>query len=160
MDGENHSTIEWGQYGFGKVRTLRDYEKYAGLHFGKRAVQQETIDKVYPPNKYHKYKTEKEWEDSFLQIFKHCIDLQTNSFKLEDYDFWCVAFERKDNSQIHRQDAGTEEVERLLKQGRDPNGDKYIKLWRTFNTVEKPHHWVVWPHSKSKGWCEKISGIL
>jgi glycosyltransferase involved in cell wall biosynthesis len=160
MDGEKHETIKWGKYGFGKVRTLRDYEKYAGLHFGKRAVQQETIDKAYPPNKYHKYKTEKEWEDSFLQIFKHCIDLQTNSFKLNDYDFWCVVFEREDNTQLHRQDADAAEVDRLIKGGKDPSGDKYIKLWRTFNTSEKPHHWVVWPHSKSKGWCDKITGNL
>jgi hypothetical protein len=97
------------------VRTLKDYEKYAGLHFGKRAVQQETIDKAYPPNKYHKYKTEREWEDSFLQIFKHCIDLPINSFKLDDYDFWCVAFEREDNSLIYRYDANSEEISKLLK---------------------------------------------
>jgi len=160
MDGEKHDTIKWGPYGFGKVRTLKDYEKYAGLHFGKRAVQQETIDKAYPPNKYHKYKTEKEWEDSFLQIFKHCIDLQTNSFRLDDYDFWCVAFEREDNSLIYRQDADINEIKRLLGEAKDPSGDKYIKLWRTFNTAEKPHHWVVWPHSVSKGWGERITGNL
>ncbi len=160
MDGEKHDTIKWGKYGFGKVRTLRDYEKYAGLHFGKRAVQQETIDKSYPPNKYHTYKNEQEWEDSFLQIFKHCIDLPINNFKLNDYTFWCVAFEREDNSLIHRQDADKSEVERLLKDARDPKGDKYIKLWRTFNTTEKPHHWVVWPHSESKGWLDRIVGHL
>jgi len=95
-----------------------------------------------------------------LQIFKHCIDLQVGSFTLDDYDFWCVAFERADNTQIYRQDADAAEAERLLKQARDPNGDKYIKLWRTFNMSEKPDHWVVWPHSKSKGWCDKISGKL
>ena len=160
MDGEKHETIDWGPYGFGKERTLRDYEKYAGIHFGKRAVQQETIDKAYPPNKYHKYETEQEWEDSFLQIFKHCIDLPTRSFELNDYTFWCVAFEREDNTVIHRQDADKAEIERLLAEARDPKGDKYIKLWRTFNTVEKPHHWVVWPHSQSKGWGDRIVGHL
>jgi hypothetical protein len=160
MDGEKYETIKWGKYGFGKIRTLRDYEKYAGLHFGKRAVQQETIDKAYPPNKYHKYKTEQEWEDSFMQIFKHCIDLPINNFRLDDYDFWCVAFEKEDNSLIHRMDASKDEVERLLREARDPKGDRYIKLWRTFNTTEKPHHWVVWPYSKSKGWLDRIVGNL
>lgn len=160
MDGEKHETIEWGPYGFGPVRSLKDYEKYAGLHFGKRAVQQETIDKAYPPNKYHKFKNDKEWENSFLQIFKHCIDLPINKFKLNDYTFWCVAFEREDNTLIYRHDANIEEVGRLLAEARDPKGDKYIKLWRTFNTSEKPHHWVVWPYSESKGWGERLVGNL
>jgi hypothetical protein len=160
MDGENHNTVNWGKYGFGKARTLRDYEKYAGLHFEKRAVQQETIDKTYPPNKYQKYKNEQEWEDSFLQIFKHCIDLPTSNFKLNDYTFWCVAFEREDNSAIFRQDADKAEIQRLLNEARDPKGDKYIKLWRTFTTTEKPHHWVVWSHSESKGWGDRIVGHL
>jgi glycosyltransferase involved in cell wall biosynthesis len=160
MDGENHGTIDWGPYGFGKVRTLRDYEKYAGLLFEKRGVQQETLNKAYPPNKYHTYKSEKEWEDSFLQIFKHCIDLPIDKFNLDDYTFWCVAFERQDNSTIQRQDADKLEIQRLLRDARDPNGDRYIKLWRNFNASEKPHHWVVWPHSESKGWGERITGNL
>lgn len=160
MDGEKHETINWGVYGFGRERTLRDYEKYAGLHFGKRAVQQETMDKAYPPNKSSKYATEKEWEDSFLQIFKHCIDLPIRQFDLNDYTFWCVAFEREDNTVVYRQDADKAEIERLLAEARDPKGDRYIKLWRTFNTTEKPHHWTVWAHSESKGWGDRIVGHL
>lgn len=160
MDGEDYNTINWGKYGFGTERTLRDYEKYAGLHFKKRAVQQETLDKKYPPNSFEKFNTEEEWENSFTSVFKHCIDLQVSQFPLDDYDFWCVAFERQDNTVIHRLDANNEECKRLISDGRNPNGDKYIKLWRTFNTSEKPHHWVVWPYSKSKGWCERIVGNL
>lgn len=160
MDGEDHNSINWGVYGFGKERTLRDYEKYAGLNFKLRAVQQETIDKKFPPNSYEKYTTEEEWEKSFLRIFKHCIDLSNDKFSLNDYDFWCVAFERADGSQIYRQDANESEIASLLTASRNPNGDKYIKLWRTFNISEKPFQWVVWPHSKSKGWGEKVTGKL
>lgn len=160
MDGEKHESIDWGPYGFGPHRSLKDYEKYAGLHFGKRAVQQETLDKAYPPNKSSKYNGDKEWEDSFLSIFKHCIDLPNSSFTLDDYTFWCVAFERQDNSLIYRQDADKAEVKRVLTEARDPKGDRYIKLWRTFNSAEKPHHWVVWAHSESKGWCERLVGNL
>jgi hypothetical protein len=161
MDGEKYNSVDWGPYGFGTVRSLRDYEVYSGLHFGKRAIQKETLDKLYPPNPTHKnYTTLEEWENSFMQIFKHCIDLQIDKFKLDDYIFWCVAFEREDNTLIHRQDANAEECKRLLAEARNPNGDKYIKLWRTFNTAEKPHHWVVWAKSTSQGWCERITGNL
>lgn len=161
MDGEKYESIQWGPYGFGTVRSLRDYETYAGLHFGKRAIQQITLDKLYPPNTLHKtYATVEEWENSFLKVFKHCIDLSLDKINLNDYHFWCVAFEREDNSLIYRQDADQNECARLLTEARDPNGDKYIKLWRTFETNEKPHHWVVWPNSYSAGWGERITGIL
>ena len=38
--------------------------------------------------------------------------------------------------------------------------DDFIKIWRTFNTEKKPTKWIVWPHSESKGWLNKIEGIL
>jgi hypothetical protein len=155
MDGENYNSINWGKFGFGNVRTLRDYEKYSGIHFRKRAVQQETLDKKYPPNNFAKYETQQEWENSFTSIFKHCIDLQVSQFPLEDYDFWCVAFET-DGMQIYRQDCDKNEIDRLMSEGKK----SYIKLWRTFNCESKPNQWVVWPHSKSKGWCDKITGKL
>ena len=41
MDGEVKD-VDFGIYDFGKIRTLEDYERYAGLSFKKRAVQQYT----------------------------------------------------------------------------------------------------------------------
>jgi len=79
---------------------------------------------------------------------------------LDDYDFWCVAFERENGEQLNRRDADESEVKNLLKNARNPNGDKYIKLWREFLCTDQPRKWVVWPHSKSKGWCDKITGNL
>ena len=37
MDGETQEGHD-GPYGFGPVRTLTDYEKYAGILFSKRAI--------------------------------------------------------------------------------------------------------------------------
>jgi len=154
MDGEKYDKKEFGKYGFGKVRTLREYEKYAGVLFSKRAVQQHTLDKNYPPNPVE-YETEEEWLDSFAQIFKHCIDVDYKLVPEKDYDFWAVAFHDANDDTIFRKDANTEEVNRLLS---DPDG--YGKLWREFQTDKKPTYWVVWPHSKSKGWCERLTGKL
>ena len=50
MDGLKRDDDEFGKYGFGKKRTLRDYEKYAGICFKNRGAQQYTIDKKIPPN--------------------------------------------------------------------------------------------------------------
>jgi hypothetical protein len=152
VDGETYDGdySEW----FGTERTIRDYEKYAGLLFSKRAIQQETLDKSYPPNTYN-FKTEEEWEDSFLRIYKHCIDLNLSQVPEDDYDFWVVAFHNSKDETLHRQDATESEI-KGYKQSQSP----FANIWRTFNTPENPTYWVVWPHSKSKGWGERIVGNL
>ena len=153
MDGleqEGHD----GKYGFGKVRSLKDYEKYSGLLFEKRAVQQYTLDKNYPPNPYN-YSTEEEWKADFAMIFKHCIDIGYSQVSEKDYDFWVVAFHDETDETIFRKDADKGEIARMMN---DPDG--YCKVWREFQTIHKPKYWVVWPHSESKGWCERITGNL
>jgi hypothetical protein len=154
MDGETFNPDDFGKYGFGKVRTLRDYEKYSGILFSERAVQQYTLDKKYPPNPYD-FENEEDWKKSFAKVFKHCIDIGYSQVPEKDYDFWAVAFHSKDDETIFRKDADKSEINRMMS---DP--DKYCKVWREFQTSHTPAYWVVWPHSESKGWCDKITGRL
>jgi hypothetical protein len=153
MDGENNSSIDFREYGFGDKRTLEDYERYSGLNFKKRGVQQYTIDNKFAPNPV--IEDVEEYEKSFLGIYKHCIDIGYNQVPENDYQFWCVAFENSNGDTIYRQDETENEIKNKYN---DPDG--YIKIWRSFHTEEKPAKWVVWPYSKSKGWCEKITGDL
>jgi hypothetical protein len=153
MDGleqEGHD----GPFGFGTERSLRDYEKYSGLLFEKRAVQQYTLDKNYPPNPYN-YETEEEWKKNFASVFKHCIDVNYGSVPEKDYEFWVVAFHGPNDETLFRKDADKNEIQRVMN---DPDG--YGKVWREFQTETKPTYWVVWPFSTSKGWCERITGNL
>jgi glycosyltransferase involved in cell wall biosynthesis len=152
MDG-NSRDIDFGRYGFGTVRTLDDYERYSGLNFKKRAVQQYTIDHNYPPNP--SFATQEEYDNSWLRIFKHCIDLGFDQCPLNDYHFWAVAFEDEQGNEIHRQDADEGEIRRMKA---DPDG--YFKVWRQFNTDKKPHKWIVWPNSHSQGWCQRLEGQI
>jgi hypothetical protein len=139
---------------FGNERTIRDYEKYSGILFEKRAIQQYTLDKEYPPNPYD-YKVEDEWKNSFLSIFKHCIDVSYDSVPETDYDFWVVAFHDENDNTLFRKDADINEINMMMN---DPDG--YCKVWREFQTTHKPTYWVVWPYSSSKGWCERLTGNL
>jgi hypothetical protein len=152
VDGLTYSG-DSSQY-FGNERTIKDYEKYAGIRFSNRAVQQYTLDKKYPPNPYE-FKDEKEWEESYFTVFKHCIDVHFNYVQEKDYDFWVVAFHNEKDETLYRRDADPAEISRMMS---DPDG--YCKIWREFNTSEKPKYWVVWPHSISKGWCDRITGNL
>jgi len=154
MDGETFNPDEFGIYGFGTERSLKDYEKYSGLLFEKRAIQQFTIDKHYPPNPYT-FDNEEDWKNSFAQIFKHCIDIGYGQVPETDYEFWVVAFHNDADETIHRKDADADEIQRMKN---DPDG--YCKVWSEFQTSHKPKYWVVWPYSTSKGWCERITGNL
>jgi len=151
---DNEENMNHGKYGFGKIRSLRDYEKYSGLLFSKRAVQQYTLDKGYPPNPYN-FNSDEEWLKSFTSVFKHCIDIGFTQVIEKDYDFWVVAFHNEKDETIYRQDADKNEIQRMMS---DPDG--YCKVWREFLTDSKPKYWVVWPHSESKGWCDRITGNL
>jgi hypothetical protein len=154
MDGESSEGVDFGKYGFGTERTLMDYEKYSGLLFERRAIQQYVIDKKYPPSPYD-FQNEEEWRNSFAQIFKHCIDVGYSQVPETDYDFWVVAFHDENDETIFRKDADKGEIERMKN---DPDG--YCKVWREFQTSHKPKYWVVWPYSTSKGWCERLTGNL
>jgi glycosyltransferase involved in cell wall biosynthesis len=151
MDGEVKD-IDFGVYDFGKERTLEDYERYAGVSFKKRAVQKYTVDNNLAPNPplYGD-----EFNSSFLSIFKHCIDVTFDRVPENDYDFWVVAFHDEKDETLFRKDADKDEIRRLKS-----DSDGYCKIWREFTVETKPKYWVVWPHSESKGWSERIIGDL
>jgi len=152
MDGLTND-IDFGPFGFGKKRTVEDYERYAGISFKRRAVQRYTLDHKEPANPT--FENNEEYQASFLNIFKHCIDIGYTQVPETDYDFWCVAFKDENDNDIFRKDADESEIARMKN---DP--DNYCKVWREFSTEVKPKKWVVWPHSKSKGWCDIIQGNL
>jgi hypothetical protein len=151
MDGEVKD-IDFGQYDFGTVRTLRDYEKYAGISFKRRAVQKYTLDNNLAPNPEL---SDEDFEKSFLRIFKHCIDISYDKVPENDYEFWVVAFHDDKDETIYRKDADVDEIKRIMS---DPDG--YGKVWREFEVGSNPKYWVIWPYSTSKGWCDRITGDL
>ena len=153
MDGEKRD-IDFGVYGFGDKRTLRDYERYSGLSFKHRAIQDDVIKHKPPPDSTINLSDE-EFDKRLLKIFKHCIDIGYSQVPENDYDFWAVAFKNEEGQDIYRQDADKDEIIRMKN---DPDG--YCKVWREFQTDKKPHSWIVWPHSISKGWADPITGVL
>lgn len=153
MDGEKQD-IDFGEYGFGTERTLEDYEKFAGLDFSKRAITEDVTKNRLP--KFENMKlSDEDFSASLTSLFKHCIDIGFHQVPEKDYDFWVVAFKDANGEDLHRKDADKNEVQRMMN---DPDG--YCKVWRSFETLTPPKSWVVWPHSKSKGWCDQITGAL
>ncbi len=151
MDGLEKD-IDFGIYDFGTERTLEDYERYAGVNFKKRSVQEYTKKNNFAPNPplYGE-----EYESSWTRSFKHCINIHRSSVTEKDYSFWAVIFEDEGGTPIHREDLNKQQIETYL------NGsDDTFNVWKEFETVRQPKKWIVWPHSESKGWLEKIEGKL
>ena len=153
MDGEVYDPEFFGIYGLGTERTLNEYERYAGISFSRRAVQQHTLDKKDAPCPI--IEDEEQYQNSFSTPFKHCIDISFDSVPHDDYNVWAVAFEDELGNEIHREDANSGEIKRMMT---DP--DKFCRLWRSFNTVLRPYKWIVWPHSEKEGWVNRMEGTL
>lgn len=152
IDGEIYNPEEFGIYGLGNKRTVEDYERFAGIRFRDRSAQQFTLDNNLPPNP--NFDTEEEYNDSFLPRFKHCIDIHKGSFPEDDYTFAAIIFEREDGSVIYRKDATDIEI----REQKRKEGD-WMNFWREYYG-EQPYKWIVWPHSESKGWGDKVETLM
>jgi hypothetical protein len=136
-------------FDLGTERTLRDYEKYAGIHFKKRAVQHFTYENNYPPNPI--IEDDKEWEDSFMFSFYHLVQFNKSHFKSNDYDFVICAFDDEDGKEIWREDYSEQRFKEILNSpGEWYNEEKF------FLTDKVPSRLVIWAHSKSQDWAERI----
>lgn len=143
--------IDFGEYGFGKERTKEDYEKFAGIRFTDRGVQQYTLDNFEPPNT--QYNSEEMYDTSFKHVFRHCIDLHKHSIPDIDYDGWAVTLETDDGDVILRQDVLKDEIERMKTERNEKQSDWY-NIWRTAYTDIIPDKAIIWPYSSDPeiGW--------
>jgi hypothetical protein len=153
IDGYEND-INFGRFGLGTERTLDDYERYAGIKFKIRGIQQYTLDNKLPPNP--PIENSDEYESSFVRVFKHCINIHSSYLPHDDYKFFAVIFEDAKGGTLHRQDITGEDIKRL----KDEH-DNFYKIWRTFNyTGEKPYKYIVWPYSEKHEWCKRIEDVI
>jgi len=153
VDGEV-ADYDFGKYGLGTVRRKSDYEMYAGIRFEDRAVQKYTLDHHDAPNPL--YRNKSFYDSTFKNLFRQCIDVWKKSLPEEDYDFWAVIFQNENDEDMDRHDLTSETINQLKL---ETEGEFY-NIWREFETKERPHKWIVWPHSVSKGWCTQVTGLL
>ena len=151
VDGQSFDSDEetYGKYGLGKERTIADWERYAGIRFSDRAVQEWTSRNKLAPNP-----PVEDYENSFYPLFKHIIDVHKGQFKEDDYTFCAVIMELEDGTSVYRNDLTGPEINHKVK----ADGE-----WVNISVDmqgSKPYKWIVWPHSASKGWCQKIETLL
>lgn len=153
MDGEDPNQIDFGKFGFGTERTLRDYEEFSGLSFKYRGITQDVVDKIDPPGSV-KFENEEQWKSSFVRsndvriLIHNTDDLKYEDGTVpDDFDFWYVGAANEDLSEItaSRRDATESEIKERM------NGT-YSDFRLMWFGNDRPYHYIVWPHSKSRGW--------
>lgn len=155
MDNEDPKQIDFGKYGFGTLRTLKDFEEFAGMSFKFRGVQQCVLDKKEPVMNYKKYDSEEEWKATLTR--SNDVRILINKKEdlkevLDDYDFWYLGTHDADGKEVFRKDKLEGEISTLLRGSGEWLDFRFIYL---SNHIAKTY--TVWPHSKSKGWLNKIT---
>lgn len=155
MDGHRQDELDFGKYGLGRERSLRDYEEFAGISFAYRGVQQPTLDRKPPPVRIG-YQGEEQWRATFL--ISHDVRVIFPKSELvpvvDDYDFWYVGCHDAAGKELCRRDAHVADIARHLKSGGD-----WVDFTYDFvlEAGRDPQTFTVWPHSKSQGWLAKIT---
>lgn len=135
-------------YDIGNVRTIRDYEKYAGIHFKRKSVQKHTLENKYPPNPI--IEDEQEWEDSFVRSFYHLVTVHRHELPQNDYDSVLIAFDDENGIGIHSRSISDQRLKDFLENGTP------IHYEEMFMVDKLPKKLVYWAHSPERGWAERV----
>lgn len=148
---EEDPTIDLTGYDLGTVRTLRDYEKYSGINFKKKAVQKYTFDNNYPPNPY--IENDELWEKSFMESFYHLVNIERSLFSEKEYKFMLVAFDDELGNSINSKFIDDYRIQQF-------NEGKNIHYEDYFLVHKKPSRVVYWGYNEEKGWCERYENKI
>jgi hypothetical protein len=135
-------------YDLGTVRTLRDYEKYAGIHFKKKSFQKHTKENKFPPNPV--IDDEKEWEDSFMYSFYHLVNIDRSQLPANDYKSILVAFDDENGISVDSKYIDDYRLTEFMNNGTP------IHYEEMFMTDKNPSKVVFWGLSETRGWAERV----
>lgn len=158
FSGYRYEDIDWGKYGRGTERSLRDYELFCGIDFRQKRITKQCLNKEEPSATWNKAITDEQWDASLLKMYEHTIEIMQGVLPLDDYDFIYLGYEREDGTSIYSTNLKDDALKRLIESEQKPNA--IIPLVTRFFADQMPKKWVFWPHSKSKGWIGRIGGMM
>ena len=151
LGSEEDTTVDLTGYDIGTVRTVRDYEKYAGVDFKRRAVQQYTLDNKYPPNPY--IENDELWEQSFTRSFYYLVNVNKYDFSRNDYKFVLIAFDDENGTSINSEFVDDGRLQQF-NEGRNIHYEKHFLI------TKKPTRVVYWAFSEAGGWGERVEALI
>jgi hypothetical protein len=129
-------------YDLGNVRTIEEYEKYAGVNFKEKSVQKYTIENNYPPTPI-----DSPWSKSFY----HLVNINRNELPADDYSSILIAFDDENGIGVNSKFIEGHQLQHFL----DNKGPiHYEEYFQYFD--KEPKRMVAWGLSKERGWAERI----
>ena len=143
---EKDDSIVFGDYGLGNVRTIVDYEIFAGINFKEKKVQEYTLENKYPPTP-----TDSPWVNSFYYL----VTVNRHELPGNNYSSILIAFDDKDGIGVKSKYIDGQELQNFMRNGKSIHYEEFF----TF-TGKKPVKMVAWALDKDKGWAERIEHII
>lgn len=156
--GYRYEDVEWGKFGRGNERSLRDYELFCGVDFRHKRITRACLDKLEPSKTWNRNISDEDWEKGLLRMYEHTIELMSLCLPLDDYDFIYLGYERPDGSNIYCTNLKGDSIKALTDRSKPNNA--VIPLTTRFFADQMPAKWIFWPHSKSQGWMGRIGGSM
>jgi hypothetical protein len=136
-------------YDLGTVRSHADYERYAGIDFAGRRLQQATLRGDDPPCRFG---NAEQWEAGFGRDYQLQLQWKLEDLEpCEDCHFVYFGVEDGAGKVLHRFDAPPESPEAQRQTNR-----RAVQ----FHAESQPEKLVVWPVSKSRGWLKRVDYAL
>ena len=132
-DPSESDLLPGGKYGLGTVRSLADYENYAGINFKTRSVEPVTVKAIVPTR----------FKLSSVCFSNIDYTLHLKSKPLPSHLFWAIIFEDRDGNQIYRKDLNCSELSSSIK----------------CSLATSPSKWIIWPYSQ-QGWENRLEWII
>jgi hypothetical protein len=135
-------------FGLGAVRTLKDYEEYAGLSFRYRKAQAYTLRGAEPPNP----KSPLDWTDKiypWIATVRFTRE-QIPQGSLTDSKLWSLSILDAGGSEVCHRDVSREELAELSR------GHGELAIICEFASETLPACWTLWPLSASGHWLPKF----
>lgn len=145
---ESDDTIDLTGYDLGTERTLRDYEKYAGVNFKKMAVQKYTLMNYYPPNPH--IEDNNLWEQSFEKSFYYLVTVERKDFPRNNYKHILVAFDDENGMGVNQKYIAGKELDDFINYNINIHYEEY------FLSEIQPRRVVYWGYTDEEGWVERI----
>jgi hypothetical protein len=143
------ASVQSPRFGLGTVRTREDYERYAGLSFELRKMQDYTRYAFEPPNP----PSPADWPDRIYtwlaRIAVNIIALSPGA--LDESSFWVVAIQDQDRREIRRHDFQRKDMT-------VDGTESQIVLICEMQSGIIPATWSVHPFNRSTGWGTKLEG--
>ena len=132
---EENNGIDLTIYGLGTVRTHREYELYAGIHFKNRKLHPKALEGIDPP-----INDESDWHKLEEKEYNLTLDIP----ETKDFKFIYVGVESVTGKVLFRQDLST-----------------YTPtVQANFKSHDVPAKWVYWPVNTSGEWMTRIDTPL